>query len=137
MRFSGFLFACLVALVAPTCAWAGGCGSGAAAEKARLKKVDARLDITLADGRVVFFPSIDPPRATPDEPDLPQEAARQLASLLQGKTLIVSPLGGADRWGRIPARLFPDGASESADETSGRRRPRDGRRRSGLVCGRR
>ncbi|MGP0104618.1 DNA-binding protein [Rhodoblastus sp.] len=96
---------------------AAGCGGDAASEKARLDKVDARLDIALADGRVVFFPSIEPPRATPAEPGLPQDAANQLASLLQGKTLLVQPLGGADRWGRVPVRLFPEGAGESADET--------------------
>ena len=117
MRFCLSVFACLIALAAPAGAYGAGCSSDAAAEKARLGKIDARLDITLADGRVVFFPSVEPPRATTAEPDLPQEAARQLASLLQGKTLLVSPLGGADRWGRIPARLFPEGASESADET--------------------
>jgi micrococcal nuclease len=117
MRFRGFLFGFLIALAAPACASAAGCASDATAERARLGKVDARLDITLADGRVVYFPSIEPPRATPAEPDLPRETARQLASLLQGQTLRVAPLGGADRWGRIPVRLFPEGAAESADET--------------------
>jgi endonuclease YncB( thermonuclease family) len=117
MRFSGLHFVCLIALAAPACARPAGCDGDAAAQKARMEKVDARLDITLADGRVVFFPSIEPPRATPAEPDLPRDAARQLASLLQGKTLLVSPLGPADRWGRIPVRLFPGGASESADES--------------------
>ncbi len=117
MRFSGFLFACLIAVAAPVCARAAGCDGDVAVAKARIEKVDARLDITLADGRVVFFPSIEPPRATAAEPDLPQEAARELASLLQGKALLASPLGPADRWGRIPARLFPEGASESADES--------------------
>lgn len=117
MRFSGFHFACLIALGPPACARAASCYADMAAETAQMEKVDARLDITLADGRVVFFPSIEPPRATPAEPDLPQRAARELASLLQGKTLLVSPLGLADRWGRVPVRLFPGGASESADES--------------------
>ncbi len=117
MRFFRFFFAGLIALAAPACAQAAGCLSAAAGEKARLEKVDARLDITLADGRVVFFPSVEPPRATLAEPDLPQEAARQLASLLAGKTLAVETLGPADRWGRVPARLVPEGAEESADET--------------------
>jgi micrococcal nuclease len=117
MRLFRFFFAGLATIAAPPSARAAGCAGAAASEQARLEKVDARLEVTLADGRLVFFPSVEPPRATPASPDLPQDAAHQLASLLEGKTLVVEALGAADRWGRVPARIFPEGARESADES--------------------
>jgi micrococcal nuclease len=78
--------------------------------------VDERLDIVLSDGRLIYFPSLEPPRATPDAPERPGKVAGELTAFLAGKTLRLSSLGGPDRWGRVPARLYVEGESESADE---------------------
>ena len=104
-----------LAALAP-CAASPACDASAAREKARLDRVGERLDIVLADGRLIFFPSLEPPRATPAAPARPAEVASELTSLLRDKPLLVLPLGGVDRWGRIPARLLVEGESESADE---------------------
>ena len=92
------------------------CDSAAAREKALFASVDERLEIFLADGRKVYFPTLEPPRATRAEPNRPKMVAAELASLLAGRTLVLVRLGGADRWGRIPARLFVEGETESIDE---------------------
>jgi hypothetical protein len=86
-------------------------------ETALLASVDERLDILLADGRMVFFPTLEPPRATKAAPDRPKNIAGELTSLLAGRTLVLLKLGGPDRWGRTPARLFVEGDAESVDET--------------------
>jgi hypothetical protein len=93
------------------------CDSAATSrEKAFFASVDERLDMVLADGRTVYFPTLEPPRATRAQPDRPKRVAAELSSLLAGRTLVLVRLGGPDRWGRIPARLFVEGESESVDE---------------------
>jgi hypothetical protein len=93
------------------------CDSAAAREKALFASVDERLEIFLVDGRKIYFPTLEPPRATRAEPDRPKRVAAELASLLAGRTLVLVRLGEADRWGRIPARLFVEGETESVDES--------------------
>ncbi len=112
-----FAVLAVLAALAPGLAEAASCASSAPGEKVRLVSVGVRLDIVLADGRVIYFPTIEPPRATAAEPDAPQDVVRQLTALLQDKSLILQRLGAADRWGRIPARLSIDGESEAVDET--------------------
>lgn len=85
-------------------------------ETVRLANVGKRLDILLADGRMVYFPTLEPPRATRAAPDRPGAAASELASLLADKDLVLQRLGPADRWGRIPSRLFVPGEDQPADE---------------------
>lgn len=85
-------------------------------EEVRTIKVSERLDILLDDGRTLYFPTLAPPRATPSAPDRPQEIAAELASLLDGKPLVLFRLGEADRWSRIPARLLVAGEGEPVDE---------------------
>lgn len=92
------------------------CDSALAREKALFASVDERLDMVLADGRTIYFPSLEPPRATRAAPDRPKAVAAELASLLAGRALVLVKLGEADRWGRIPARLFVEGEAESIDE---------------------
>lgn len=92
------------------------CDASAARENAKLARVGERLDIVLADGRLAYFPSLEPPRATSAAPNRPKDVAAELTSLLAGKTLLLLPFGGPDRWGRIPVRLFVEGESEAADE---------------------
>ncbi len=117
-RFLAPIAALLFAL--PPCAGRAAesltCDSAASRENVRVASVNDRLDMVLADGRMVFFPSLEPPRATPAAPDRPQNVAAELASLLAGKNLGLQKLAGPDRWGRIPALLFVEGDAESADE---------------------
>jgi hypothetical protein len=90
--------------------------NAAAREKTFFASVDERLDLLLTDGRTVYFPTLEPPRATRAEPNRPKTVAAELTSLLAGRTLVLVRLGGPDRWGRIPARLFVEGETESVDE---------------------
>lgn len=85
-------------------------------EPVEVVAVSARLDLRLVDGRQVYFPALEPPRASLAEPGRPQAIAADLLALLGGKTLGLQPLGIADRWGRVPARLFLPDQDESLDE---------------------
>jgi hypothetical protein len=91
------------------------CGS-AERENVRLARVGEKLDVLLADGRMITFPALEPPRPTLAAPDRPHSVAGELTSLLTGKNLTLQRLAGTDRWGRIPARLFVEGEGESVDE---------------------
>jgi hypothetical protein len=91
------------------------CGS-AGRENVRLARVGERLDVLLADGRMVTFSTLEPPRPTLAAPDRPHNVATELTSLLTGKNLTLQKLAGKDRWGRIPARLFVEGEGDSVDE---------------------
>jgi micrococcal nuclease len=116
-RFSLALLAAVTALPLPgRAAERFDCGS-AARENVRLASVGERLDVVLADGRMVTFPTLEPPRPTPGVPDRPRVVAAELTSLLTGRNLTLQRLAGPDRWGRIPARLFVECEAESADET--------------------
>jgi micrococcal nuclease len=105
-----WLAATVSSSAAPSCA-------AATIEPVRVASVSDRLDLVLADGRLAYFPSLEPPRASAAAPQRPRETAAELASLLQNRALNLAALGPSDRWGRIPVRLFPEGESESADET--------------------
>jgi micrococcal nuclease len=85
-------------------------------ENVRLASVGEKLDMHLADGRGITFPTLEPPRPTPAAPDRPHDVAAELTSLLIGQNLTLQRLAGPDRWGRIPARLFIAGEAESVDE---------------------
>jgi hypothetical protein len=88
-----------------------------APESVRLANVVDRLDIVLEDGRRIYFPTLEPPRATPAEPNRSVDIAREVAALLASKPLVLQKLGVPDRWGRIPSRLSVEGDGESVDET--------------------
>lgn len=73
----------------------------------RLAGVDAAGDPVLADGRSLRLVGIAPRQDGP-------EARRFAASLSawNGRDLKLVTLPGADRWGRLPARLFAAGGGE-------------------------
>jgi hypothetical protein len=99
------------------CGAAPSCDAVDAAGAVRVESVSDRLDLLLADGRLVHFPTLEPPRASAAAPQWPHEVAAELASLLQGRLLRLAALGPIDRWSRLPVRLFIEGSDESADET--------------------
>jgi hypothetical protein len=81
----------------------------------RVSAVNERLELTLDDGRLLRITGLDPPRPTPDGPDLDVDSSLKLAGWLVGKD-IVFRLDEArpDRWGRLAAQVFaPAGASPS------------------------
>jgi endonuclease YncB( thermonuclease family) len=83
--------------------------------RATVASVDAALDVVLADGRVLTLAGLDPPRDTPDHPQLAGEARAALAAWLQGREVAIALLAQKpDRWARIPARLFAPPAGQSA-----------------------
>ncbi len=117
-RLIALAAAFLLVTSAPTrAAEALNCRASAPREKVRVAKIGQKLDILLADGRLVYFPTLEPPRATSAAPDRPRYVAAQLTSLLAGRDLEMEKLGGPDRWGRIPVKLFVPGSSESVDVT--------------------
>jgi micrococcal nuclease len=119
MYFLAPLFAGLFFVALPCVARAAellACDGAAARENVQFESVDERLDLVLADGRRIYFPTLEPPRATSASPQRPKTVAAELASLLVGKKLALQRLGASDRWERIPALLFIEGEAESADE---------------------
>jgi endonuclease YncB( thermonuclease family) len=85
--------------------------------RAAVAKIEANLDIALADGRTLTLAGLDPPRDTPDHPRLAAEARDKLAAWLEGREVAVRALADKpNRWARIAARLFaaPPIASSSA-----------------------
>lgn len=119
IRFLAPFAAALLFVASPQTGRAAGhflCDAAGSRENVRLASVNERLDVVLADGRLIYFPTLEPPRATPAAPERPKSVAEQLTSLLAGKTLALQKLGGPDRWGRIPALLFVDGETDSVDQ---------------------
>jgi len=102
--------ACLLVLCG-TPAQAAPCGEPAS-HGLRVVAIDARLEITLEDGRRLRLAGIEAPRASPADPARPARAADQLRGWLMKPDLRVDlELLAAvpDRWNRLPARLFAPG----------------------------
>ncbi|ACK50326.1 nuclease (SNase domain protein) [Methylocella silvestris BL2] len=89
-------------------------------EKARVKSVDERLELTLDDGRRLKIAGLDPPRPTPGAPELDIETGQKLGAWLSGKAVIFRPVFTApDRWGRINAEVFaPAGEDDGSPPIS-------------------
>jgi hypothetical protein len=117
MRFSALPLLAFLLAAGPSALRAAECDSPASGEGLRLEAVSPQLDLFLSDGRRIHFPALEPPRASAFEPERPQSVAKEIKALLADKPLAVRPLGPPDRWGRVPARLFVAGESESLDET--------------------
>lgn len=108
-----FLFADLLAMalaLSPSCAGAastlvGACPS-AGTQRAKVAKIDERLDFALADGRSLHLAGLDPPQPTRDSPDLPAKAQAALVELLGAGIDFVPLAAEPDRWGRMPAFAF-------------------------------
>lgn len=82
-------------------------------EATKVATVESRLELRLADGRLVRLAGVDPALPTPDRPDLDETVRAQLAARIAGKTVSLHLLTKApDRWGRRPAMLFEDGAGD-------------------------
>jgi hypothetical protein len=60
-----------LAALAPAPAAPPGCDVSGARGPARLDRIGERLDLVLADGRLVYFPTLELPRTTPAAPKRP------------------------------------------------------------------
>lgn len=79
-------------------------------QEARVADVEARLELRLADGRLLRLAGIDPAGSTPEQPDLGETEVATLDAGLKGKAIRVHLLSDrADRWGRLPAFVFREG----------------------------
>ncbi len=73
----------------------------------RVKAVSERLELTLEDGRLLKISGLDPPRPTPDDPDLDIDSGAKMAGWLVGKDVAFRLLEARpDRWGRLAAEVF-------------------------------
>ena len=84
---------------------------GAAADRSvetgRVTFVNERLELTLADGRLLKIIGLDPPRPTPGDPDLDVNSSVKLADWLVGKDVAFRLLESRpDRWGRLAVEAF-------------------------------
>lgn len=113
--FVALLAGAILAAPAPGPARADDCAAPSAGEgrrtvafsRGRVARVDERLELILADGRRLKIAGLDPPRATPNSPELDIEAANKLHAWLAGREATFRPLLAApDRWGRLPAEIF-------------------------------
>jgi hypothetical protein len=77
------------------------CAISGEAEPVRLKGLGRHGDILLEDGRVVRLAGL-----APRQSDAEREHYAARLSRWFGEDVLFDPVGGADRWGRIPARLL-------------------------------
>jgi endonuclease YncB( thermonuclease family) len=83
----------------------GACASKGA--HAVVTSVDERLELTLADRRVLRVTGVEPPGPTPSDPELGTKARDWLADWLQNQDIVFQLSDShADRWGRYAAAVF-------------------------------
>ncbi len=76
-------------------------------EKVELAAVEARLELRLADGRLIRLAGLDPASSTPTQPDRDERAQAAFAALIAHHRIMLTPIATApDRWGRIVASAF-------------------------------
>ncbi|MGH6796468.1 MAG: thermonuclease family protein, partial [Methylocella sp.] len=98
---------------------ADGLCPGEGGTSGRVVSVDARLELTLASGTRLKIAGVDPPRPTPDDPDLDVRTRDRLAQWLVGQEILFRRLEPSpDRWGRVIAFAFA-----VAPESTGRPGP--------------
>jgi len=91
------------------------CESAQGASSGEVASVEDRLELRLADGRLLQIAGIDAPGPTPQDPDLAEKARMALASWLVGRDIFFHPLSAEpDRWGRRAAFVFADAAGNAA-----------------------
>lgn len=87
------------------------CRPAEGAPAATIRAVTDRFEFALDDGRLARAAALAP--APPDFPATAAGRATQaaLAARLVGRAARLEPLGPGDRWGRVPALLFLEGAA--------------------------
>jgi endonuclease YncB( thermonuclease family) len=107
-------------LFAAVIACPGFAACGQLAGRVKAESVDERLDVVLADGRIVRFGGLDTPNANRGAPEIAQTAHDFLGKRLVGRQAdLVLLAGGTDRWGRMVADLWlPDPSGGAASSTA-------------------
>ncbi len=104
--------------------WAKGVAAGdACAPKAGshavVTAINDRLELTLADGRLLRIGGLEAAGATPDDADLGARARDWLAAWLENRDILYELLDAQpDRWGRYPAAVFAVPVSGDATPVS-------------------
>ncbi|RXT54758.1 hypothetical protein B6S44_14185 [Bosea sp. Tri-44] len=98
----------MTASIAVTWAADGICATPEPTEAVSLAGLDRHGDLLLADGRTVRLVGL-----APRQNDAERERFTAQLTRWQGQAFRLVPLGGADRWGRLPARLL---ATEGATD---------------------
>jgi endonuclease YncB( thermonuclease family) len=101
-----------------TCPGFAACGQPAG--RVQAASVDERLDVALADGRIVRLGGLDAPNPARGRPEIAQAAHDFLGERLVGRQAdLVLLAGGTDRWGRTVADLWlPDPSGGAASSTA-------------------
>ena len=115
LRVCGALAALAVVLASP-----GLAACGRAAGRVEAVGVDERLDIELADGRIVRLGGLDAPNSDRGAPEIARQARDFLSERLLGREAeLILMAGGTDRWGRTVSDLvFSDPLDGSAGSTA-------------------
>lgn len=87
-----------------------GCTTVAPKESVRLAGLDRHGDLLLDDGRTVRLAGLAPRQSEAERASF----AAQIEAR-RGAAFGFAPVGGADRWGRIPARLLPLAAAAGSE----------------------
>ncbi len=96
----------------------GDCGSPAGA--VQVVAVDERLDIALADGRLVRLGGLDMPAPERGDPEIARKARDFLMARLVGREAELDLLAsGTDRWDRTVADLSAPGAAGAPEAAGG------------------
>jgi endonuclease YncB( thermonuclease family) len=108
--FASLVAACGAAVAEETCAGPPSPGDPVAAT-GRVAAVNERLELTLEDGRLLRIAGLDPPRPTPNDPELDLAASKKLGAwLIGGEVAFRLHEARRDRWGRIAAQVFAPAA---------------------------
>jgi endonuclease YncB( thermonuclease family) len=93
---------------------------GRPAGMVEVASIDGRLDVALADGRMIRLAGLDLPSVDRAPPEIAKAARDDLAGLLVGKQAELFALAsGSDRWGRILADLgVPDASGGESSAAS-------------------
>ena len=76
-------------------------------EKVEVVAIEPRLELRLADGRLIRLAGFDPAGQTPSDPDLGETSRVALAKLVLGHGVVIHALSTKpDRWKRVVAMAF-------------------------------
>lgn len=82
----------------------------AGGEPVTVTKVEDRLELRLADGRLIRLAGLDPALDTPDHPDQAETTRVAFAALFDHQTMTAHIVSARpDRWGRITGLAFASG----------------------------
>jgi endonuclease YncB( thermonuclease family) len=89
------------------------CLPKAGSSHATVTGVNERLELSLADGRILRLAGIEAPGPTPADPDLAARGRDWLKAWIENQDIFFESADSRpDRWGRIPASVFASGQED-------------------------